>query len=264
MTIPRRVEFLGTTGSGKSTLIPTALEAIPDARKAKEAYIDSITGEYMSLVTPVLFLLPGRIERNVIRSYARFQNIPVYAYHDLSNEHPDFAVTIEHVMEQADVDKRESIRRLLVRRAVRYGVLMDENRPIVFDEGFAMGAVSLFARRREPVDRRLICQYMDAVPWPDVIIKVTADVDRCYNRVQARSGGFPGRMEDLSPEKRYARITDMEQCVTVVGDLAEQRGTTVIELDNTDALSVTKDSLERKLTGLCRRSSTVEAHTEGT
>jgi hypothetical protein len=71
-------------------------------------------------------------------------------------------------------------------------------------------------------------------------------------------------MEDLSPEKRYARIADMEQCVTVVGDLAEQRGTTVIELDNTDALSVTKDSLERKLTGLCRRSSTVEAHTEGT
>lgn len=250
MTLPCHIEFLGVTGSGKSTLVPTATTVIPEARNAKDAYIDSVTNSYISVILPLIFQMPGRIKRNIIRSYARLYNKPIYAYHDFLSKYPDFVTNIEQLMEKAKVDEKESVRRLLIRRAIRYGVLMHESTPIVFDEGFAMGAVSLFARRRESIDHQLLQQYMKAVPWPDIIIKINVDLEQCYQRAQTRPNGLPSTMKDFSMQKRQNRIADMAHYVTIVEDIAEQSDTIVVKVDNTETLSNTKQTLKRELSEL--------------
>lgn len=252
MASPSHIEFLGITGSGKSTLARTAVRTIPDARIAKEAYLDSVLAGPISRVRPLLSRAPGRIKRNVIRAYPRLRNEPVYAYHDLSTEHPDFAETVERIIKRIGVDEDERVRRLLIRRAVRYGVLMNEDVPMVFDEGFAMGAVTLFTRRGGTLEEPLIRQYMDAVPWPQILIQVDVDPEEGYQRAQSRPDGLPSSIARLPERVRRERFEDMARCVTIIGDLAERRGTNVVRVDNTEALSATKRTLSEEVDALIR------------
>ncbi|WP_331234061.1 hypothetical protein [Natronorarus salvus] len=255
MTSPSNYEFIGISGSGKSTLAKTAVRNIPDARAARDVYFESVMDGPAKNIMPLLLRLPGKIGRNVLRAYPRLRNRPVYSYHNFATEYPDFAQTVEQIIEEIEVDDHDRVRRLLIRRAVHYGAIKDEDSSIVFDEGFAMGAVSMFSRRNDEPEKRLVDQYMNVVPLPRILVHVDVRPEVGYQRARRRPEGLPSSMKKLSEYSRKKRFATMAKCVSTVGKLAEERGLTVVRIDNTGSLSNTKLTLIRELNSLARNQS---------
>lgn len=253
MPIPRHIEFIGAAGSGKSTLVPTAIQTIPNAKDYDEVYYETVKTDLSPLTTRFISRLPDTAQKKVIWMYIQLRNIPVYSYHDFMSEYPEFVNIIEMgLTEQVEQEYRQYVRHLLIKRAVRYSIVMNKESPVVFDEGFAMGAVSLCASKKGSLDQNLFHEYLRKVPCPDLLIEVKADLETCSQRIQERPEGPPSRVEDQTPEEWHAQLVQGANCVSLISDIAEQQGVYTININNDRSLDKTKRSLEQKLEELIK------------
>jgi RecA/RadA recombinase len=230
---PLIVEFIGTPGSGKTTL-STEVVALLRQRGIEAATIVGAAREHAGRT-----LLGRAIERFAPPSVRRpllwrlFYLIgTVYAF-GFTRDH---SALTRHVV-RAQLGRAIRGRTLahilfwFFQLGGRYRFLTATAMPrgaLVLDDGFLHRSVHLTASHVEEPDAQWVTSYVDLLPRPDLLILTIAGRDECERRVRER-GVWP-HSRQLSAEQLSRYLRNAERTVHLAVRRARDRGWTVVEI----------------------------------
>jgi hypothetical protein len=232
---PLVVEFVGTPGSGKTTL-STALVALLGERRVGAATIVGAAREHASRT-----LLGRAIERLAPHSFKRAFLWQVFyllgAIHAFGFARDQHALTRHVVGTQLGRLIPRSTRRHILfwffQLGGRYRFLTATPFPggvLVLDDGFLHRCVHLTASHVEEPDAERVAAYVDLLPRPDLVVFTTAGLEACERRVWER-GVWP-HSQHLSAAELSRYLRNAERAVQLAVRRARERGWTVVEIAN--------------------------------
>lgn len=230
------IEFIGTPGVGKSTLLPSAVSVLRERGVAALTVVDAarpfasrtLLGRAVKAVTPAI----GRDA--ILWRVFLFLSL-LYRFRFIAR-HPELIRTVLsfQVHRPAEAGRRE--RRVLYwffRTIGDYEFLRSRARPdeaLLFDEGFVHRVVQFYASAVEEPSSRRISAYVNLLPKPDYVIFVDAPADVCERRIHAR--GIWKRLRRQSKQEVARFVSNCRTCVWLAVDQICRRGWTVIAVDN--------------------------------
>jgi len=234
-TRPFVVEFVGTPGSGKTTL---ALRLVAILRRHGVA-ADTVVGGARDHIARtragrVIRVVPGARMRSLLQWWAFYAFATARAIRFAAAHR---ALTREVIASQV-------ARRLPLRRRVhvlywffqlcgRYDLLFVTSRRgevLVVDDGFLHRAVTLHASHAERPTAESVQRYLDLVPPPDVAVLTIAPSDVCRDRVLAR-GVWRHSRKLTAPEIGRA-LSNAELAADLAVAYARRRGWIVVGVEN--------------------------------
>lgn len=236
------VESLGTTGSGKSTLIPILIRLLRgegwQAMSATEGIHFYMRKTWVGRL--VCFLLPPFLQGSILW---RIFSYVYCGWHTVwfVIQHPRLMgyVTRLQFKRQIKWSHRLLILRLYVQMVgwsqfFRCHVLPGQ--VIFLDEGFVHRATHLFVSEEETPDPEQVNAYLQLLPSPDLVMWVRAPVDLCLSRVYAR--GVQVRLAHLNPSQARRFFLNSERVCQIVVEYTKKTGWSLIEMDNVNSPEV--------------------------
>lgn len=222
------VELAGAPGSGK-TSIGVAVEA--GCRMAGlQPMWSAASGRVLAFRTPLGRFVPSRLGGPLTRLQRLRSAIAHLALH------PSLVWIVGRAQLRrpagAMVRERGVVRwfvanvgvTTLFRRWSRPGEIL------LVEEGYAHRVVQLFTSPVESADAEVVERYFDAIPRPDLLVFVRADVTSCLERVKSR--GVWDRLAHLSDEELEAFVRHAHAASEFALQAACSRGWDVVEVDN--------------------------------
>jgi thymidylate kinase len=232
---PLIVEFIGTPGSGKTTL-STELVALLRQRGIEAATILGAARDHAGRTPPgraIERFAPPSVRRSLLWQLFCLLGT-VYAF-GFTRDH--FALT-RHVV-RAQLGRAIRGRTLahilfwFFQLGGRYRFLTATAMPcrtLVLDDGFLHRSVHLAASHAEEPDAEWVASYVDLLPRPDLVILTIAGRDQCERRVRER--GVWNHSRQLSAEQLSRYLSNAERVVRLAVRRARDRGWAVVEIAN--------------------------------
>lgn len=243
---PAVVEFVGTPGSGKTTLARMLVEGLRAEGLRAGTILD--TARDRAALTA-----PGRaVERLAPTRYRGPLLWQVFYAHGLLDA---VAFGTEHralVRQVARAQRRRPIPWAMRRHTAfwfaqlggRYRLLADAPGVcdvLVVDDGFLHRSVALHASHLEEPDPRDVAAYVDLLPRPDLVVRSVAPREVCERRVHDR--GIWRHSRALGQDEISRGLEHAARAVDLAVARALERGWTVvqIETDGRPAEAVARD-----------------------
>ena len=237
------IEFIGTPGSGKSTLCTLLSDRARDRLCSLSEMLftamkttgrdhpsdDVVWRRLLSLIPrPLAVRYIGPIfDRSCFSTFAQARFLA------------DHAELMEVICAASGYkalvpDERAYAIRHFLRVASAWQIIdraVDEQAAVVFDEGFLQRATTLFFPVLN-IDAGLqdLPGYVAQVPRPDVVIHVSAPIEICLSRLADR--GFPDRLRGRSTSEQEEFLRACHDGFRRIADQIESRGSHVIRIDN--------------------------------
>lgn len=228
------IEFIGTPGAGKTTLMRAAAESLGArgyhawaandaarpvaARTVPGRAVAALPSRWQRPLLWQLFYATARLER--VRFYFRHRELVRRVRAD-QRRRPLAAADRRHVV--GWFNHQTGVYEFMRRRTGAADA-------VLFDEGFIHRAVQLFASERDAPQPAAVAAYVTLLPRPDLLIYVAAPLDVCRRRVLAR--GLWARFAAKSPADTDRYLAAAEQAVVLAVAHARQLGWMVVEVDN--------------------------------
>ena len=250
------IELVGAPGAGKTTLLPTVLRAC----EAAGLHVYTVVGAARAFA---LRTTPGRLAAHLSPTLRRRGLWLIFLIYSASGAmhvaraHPGL---VWHVLQtqwrrpqEADVADRRVLYWYL-RTAGAYQFLRTWARPdeaLVIDEGFVHRAVQLHASSVERPDVAQVARYVATIPWPDLLVVVTAPPDVCRHRVHAR--GVWRRLQHRGTDDIDRFVANAHLAIELAVDALRLGGQPIVAIDNTGAVADAEVELKGHLDELLRR-----------
>lgn len=246
------VEFIGTPGAGKTTLMPTVSGAFRENGLKAYSVVEAAR-PYARRTIPgavVDHFLPGPWRRPLL--WQVFYHLSALHRINFFARRPRLLRQVLSYQrarpEEADI-RGGRVLYWFFRQAGYYDFLKAHARPdevLIFDEGFVHRVVQLFASGVEDPDPESIRAYVAMLPVPDLVISVWAPRAVCERRIHSR--GLWERFRSKQPEEVSRFITNAHRIVGITISTIKQNGWPVLEVDNSgDDPSVAMAQLHHEL-----------------
>jgi RecA/RadA recombinase len=227
------VEFVGTPGSGKTTLA-TALLALLEERKVAAANVVGAARDRVRRTRPGALL--ARRTPSPVRDVMLWQAFYVLGVVNALGFSLEHLALVRHAVRsqlRRGLPLRTRIHVLywFIQLCGRYRFLMatlSERDVLVLDDGFMQRAVHLFASPFDQPNTAHIRAYVDQIPRPDLVVMAVAEWRECERRVRAR--GIWRHARHLSDAELSLYFEHAEQVVQVATRRAHQRGWNMTEI----------------------------------
>lgn len=245
------IEFIGTPGSGKTTLIPVLEKILADHDLVGQTVVEASR--------PVVArTLPGkginRLAPPSLRSQLLWQAFYWWSYlsrRQFSHENP---ALVSHVrMTQAarniTAEEREHNLSWWFNLAGNYQFLKTRINPgeaLLLDEGFSHRVVQLHASDREEIDQDNLYKYLRLIPKPDMLIFIDVPSALCEARVYER--GLWTRFKTKSREQVAQYIMNAHHVVNLTVEFLKSCQWDVIEINNsTGSISIAESEMSARV-----------------
>ena len=229
------VEFIGTPGSGKSTLVPVLVKILAERNYLARTIIEAsrpvisrtILGKGINKFSPKSIRDPLLWQVFSGRSYI--------ARKQFSKKHPALVSHVQRTQQARDIpdDELEHILYWWFHLIGYYQLLMPRILPhevLILDEGFAHRVVQLHASDHEDLDQDNLSTYLHLIPRPDILIFIEAPAAECEKRIYDR--GLWSRFEHKTPKQVSQYITNSHQVVKTAVEIVKSQGWDLIQIDN--------------------------------
>jgi thymidylate kinase len=246
------VEFIGAPGSGKTSLVSTALDALRAC--GIEAYSVVGASRPFTARTAAGRLVPAWTPKR-LRNALLWQLFLLMSAAGRWRSRSDEAALSDFVRmtQQRRPSAAESERRRVVpwlwrlrgvhRFLRRYG---RQGEGIVFDQGHAHRVVQLFASDVEAPDPSAVATYLSLVPQPDLLIHVDAPPGVCERRMIER--GMLAHFRDKDQDQISAFVGHAHELVTHAVEEARELGWPVATIDNSrNGIAAAQGELRRAI-----------------
>jgi Ser/Thr protein kinase RdoA (MazF antagonist) len=249
---PLVVEFLGTPGAGKTTLMAEARAMLQEQGYSTYAVVDAARpfaqrtfwGSVVNRLSPMRY-------RNPLLWQVFYYLSGGYRY-KFSSKHRQLKQYVTTSQEHRPVEAAVRERRVLYwfnRLMGSYEFLMAHARDgeaLVFDDGFVHRAVHLHASVVETPDLANVRAYVDMIPQPDIVIVPRVPLDLCELRIVKRGVWEYLRNKSLEDLRKF--LINAEVVMNATVDHIKAKGWQVVEVDNGgDDTAAAIQELERKL-----------------
>jgi thymidylate kinase len=251
--VRRVIEFIGTPGSGKTTLVPTVIawlgaegiQAFTIADAARTFASRTRLGKLLQ------WMLPKRLHRPALWQLFYWLSV-VYRIRFLAMHLRLIWQVVSSQRqrpESADIQQRQVLHWFF--RMVGYTEFLSaQARPdeaIIVDEGFIHRVVQLFTSDAEMPDPATISRYVNLIPQPELVIAVQAPWEICEQRIYQR--GLWDRSLHKEPAQVSQFVAHAHRAVNLTIACIKRQGWPLIEIDNGgDAPSAAQEQLRSKLT----------------
>lgn len=234
---PFVVEFVGTPGSGKTTVSHTLIAALREEGVRAATIVEAARPSAASTG-------PGRVVRSI--APGRVGDALLWRLFYLSASAESVAFAVEHPSLARHVARSQRTRPIgaamkrhtlywWAQLAGRYRYLTRDPAwcdVLVIDDGFLHRSVALHASHLEDPDPGAVDAYVDLLPAPDLVIRPLTDPAACEGRVHAR--GIWRHSRSLGPAEIARSLRSAERAVDLAVLRARRRGWNVVEIDNAD------------------------------
>ena len=228
------VEFLGSPGAGKTTLVPAVTEELREQRWEPWTVIDAARPFAARS-------LPGRASARFVpaslrdawlwRVFAVLSALHGIAFFLRNPNLARQAFWRQRFRPAAADVRRRRVGGWFFRMAGRYAFLSAHALPgevLILDEGFAHRVVQLFASTVELPSRRVLADYVSRIPRPEVVVHVRTPAVVCEERIHAR--GVWDRLQNTAELEAFVR--NAHETVEMTASQIKHEGWAVIEVDN--------------------------------
>jgi len=223
------VEFVGTPGAGKTTLVPAIIDFLREKGLCGFTVLEAARPyAQRTWLGKTISLLPSVLQRPLLwqvfywlsaRHRLQFRNLISHVRNQLSDSSasPDLGLRrVQYWFEHL---------------AGYYGFLTSQqhlSEALVFDDGFIHRVVHLFASDSERPDPQAVAAYLDLIPQPDLVIVARSPLRVCTDRVYKR--GIWDHSRHKSPEEVQRFLANSEYVVNMAVDHIKGKGWKVIEV----------------------------------
>jgi thymidylate kinase len=234
------IEFMGIPGSGKTTLMKNVNSFLNNHgfksmafKNASNIALDrSVNGKYYKLIKVVL---PSYISKNLFNKkihqhnlFLRFVTLNPHLVSLVLNSY------VERKLSHYEIHHEVKFIYELFSKFQACIDYLDSNEGVIVDEGFTYEPIR-FLSPGKVFGEDYIENYLDHIPMPNLVIRLTADHDLCYERIFNRPSG-PPRDFDEREKKDVIRLFELcDSYINVIASKLEIRNVTVLNIDtNTD------------------------------
>lgn len=246
------IEFIGTPGSGKTSLLHAAADSLRETGMRPFTVIEAsrVFATRTAVGKAVQVITPASIRQQML--WQVFHRLSSLKRVRFKQEHHQLFTLIarwQRERPEAAGAQQRRVEYWLNQLAGYYSFLsanIQAGEVLLFDEGFVHRVVQLFASPIETPDAAKVAAYAALIPQPDLVVYVNTPVEVCLKRIYER--GVWQRMQDRSPEELHHFIENANLAVTqMVAQLIAQNWR-VIEVDNSQSeLSTAQQSLSMQL-----------------
>jgi hypothetical protein len=115
-------------------------------------------------------------------------------------------------------------------RCIQNSLTPDE--VIIMDGGLLYFAVALFTSENESPNHKLVKNYINSIPKPNLLILVNTPIEVCIGRVLVRERELPRRLQQLTPKAIKAYITHQAEAVDVASSNALNCSWQILQTEN--------------------------------
>ncbi|MGZ4149495.1 MAG: hypothetical protein ACXVQJ_05605 [Actinomycetota bacterium] len=249
---PFVIEFVGTPGSGKTTLAQALVELLRDEGRDATTIVDAARPHAATTRTGrvVSKLAPSRVRRQLL--WRVFYGASTLDAARFARAHRDLARMVVLGERTRPVPRKLQRHTLwwffqLGGRTRFLSRTSHDGEVLVIDDGFLHRVVALHAGPGETPDELLVRALVDLLPRPDLVVHTVADAETCALRVGER--GIWRHRAGLDDAGLRAYVKNAEGAVQAGVDRAIEQGWRVVEVDNGGAdLDAARASLRAALT----------------
>jgi broad-specificity NMP kinase len=229
--------MLGMPGSGKSTAVAGLRSALANSMTLEEAVRDTVRrrgDDRMTRLAAHVSRSPdSRLWKAAYgRSSDRFSALTRF----LDGHRELLEAVLAAQRERASRDRgQDRMLGWVLNLMARYQLATEVDRKgwLIVDEGFLQRGAALVGHGYEEADRRLLDDYLKAVPLPDAVVMVRAPRNVVVSRLDQR--GWSERIADRNGEEREAFLNGTQAAIGIVADFAGSSGMRIMEIDGTEA-----------------------------
>ncbi|HSL45274.1 MAG TPA: phosphotransferase [Anaerolineales bacterium] len=249
---PLIVEFFGTPGAGKTTLMKAAREIFEKEGLRAYSVVEAARpfARRTLLGKIVNRFAPARLRNPLLWQVFYFTSL---AYRlEFQREHRQL---IEYVSEsqkhrpaEAAIRERRTLHwfNQLVGRYAFLKAYAQPGEVLIFDDGYVHRTVHLHASIVETPDPARVRTYLDLIPQPDLVIIPCVPVEICEERILQR--GIWEYFRDKSREELRQYLISSHRAVTEATDHIKKKEWNVIEVDNsTGSPDGARQELQKKM-----------------
>jgi thymidylate kinase len=248
------IEFIGTPGSGKSTLMHVVIEYLHELGFGAFSVIEAARpfAERTTIGKVVSHLAPARFRQQLL--WQVFYHLSTLYRFRFFSKHPTliWRVLLSQWRRPIPAETRRYTLYWFFHLVGYYEFLTTHARPaevLVFDEGFIHRVVQLNASDIEEPDPTRLLDYVDLLPRPDLVIAPLVPLELCEQRIYSR--GLWERFRQKTPDEVSRFLSNSFRIVNLTLGHIREESWKVIEVDNSsDDLGVAKAELRRMLSGL--------------
>ncbi len=245
------VEFIGTPGSGKTTLVPVVtgylneigFQAYPVLDAARPFAKRTLSGKLIDKILPMFLLNKILWQIYYFSSYLNRRKF--------YKKNRALMEEILQFQEQRPISRydRHHVIHWFIHLTGNYEFFLKYLQPkdvVIFDEGFVHRVVQLFASENEEPDFELMVVYLNLIPKPDLVIFTNTPYEICKERVFSR--GIWERFRKKEPEDTSKFIFNASKVVNFSVDYLRKKGWNIIEVQNGhDDISTAEKLLKNEL-----------------
>lgn len=245
------VEFIGTPGAGKTSLLPVVRQHF--TARGFQAYSVVEAARPFAERTPAGKLIPHWLPqraRKLLLWQVFYQSSRLYRRR-FSAEHQEMIERVLTFQAQRPISPADKNHVLgwFIHLTGCYEFFRAYATPrdvLLFDEGFIHRVVQLFASENETPDPRQVTAYLELVPRPDLVVFPNAPRELCETRVYER--GLWERFRAKTPQETSRFIANASSVVHLAVDWMQAQGWPVIEVNNgAQEMSVSRETLRQTL-----------------
>jgi thymidylate kinase len=245
------VEFIGTPGSGKTTMVPVVQEYL--SRKGFRAYSILEAARPFAQRT-MLGKVVGKVFPGKLRSLALWKTFYIASHLNraqFSRKNNEFIRDVRQHQEARPISKadRRHVLRWFIHLTGYYEFFNKKIKPdevLIYDEGFVHRVVQMFASEFEEPDYPKVSKYLDSIPKPDLVVFTETPVETCIERVFSRGVWERFEKRDLEDTRRFIR--NASEIVGFSVRYIRELGWKVVEIHNgAEDVTASKKKLQQLL-----------------
>lgn len=230
------IEFIGTPGVGKTTLLPTVVETLRERGVTAFTVVDAARQfTTRTLLGQAVYRLATSPTREAIL-WRVFLFLSLLYRLRFIVRNPWLVVSVLGSQFRRPAKAYSRDRKVLhwfFRTIGDYEFLRSRTRPneaLLLDEGFVHRVVQFYGSAVEEPNPKRIARYVDLLPKPDYVIFVNAPAETCERRIYKR--GIWERLQSKSKQEVTTFVANCGTCVKFAVEQICRNGWTVIAVDN--------------------------------
>jgi len=251
------VEFIGTPGSGKTSLLPVLAKIFTEHNQVARTVVEASR----PVVSRTKFGKSiTRFSPNFLRDPLLWQAFYWMSYlsrRNFSIERPELVNHVRTTQRDRDIPVEERNHNLSwwFHLSGYYQFLvprLKSNEILVLDEGFAHRVVQFNASDHEDINQENLSIYLDLIPKPDFLIFVDLPLKECERRVYER--GLWPRFAHKSRQQVSNFISNSHLVASKTVEMLKSRDWDIIEIDNSaESISPAAQELDNKISLLLEK-----------
>lgn len=253
------VEFAGTPGSGKSSLVGPLLSYLDDAgivgfRTSNASRLAMLRSMNIPWADHIVNLVPNRLLGSVIDPLVDCTGRRASYYQQFFCSYTELGQVIPAAIERKlnSLEDKAIYLNWFYELISEYQAAVEFLGPteaLVIDEGFVNRTMTLFCSREDLGDEQpdRIKEYLSNAPRPDVLVVPNVPINICERRIRKGNRSFPYGVDESSQKEVLDYLSERAECISIARRYLEDTSTRVVAVDNSGTLSETVSDLHGEL-----------------